>query len=85
MEAPLVDVDEAADEVAEPWKPAPEVPAVFEEPAEVAEAEVVLGLVRVAELIVVFLGKAVPVPALVPGATGTVVEAVPLAEMVLLE
>lgn len=44
--------------------------------------------VKVAMLMVVFLGRALPVPALivpiVPGATGTVVEAVPFAEMVLL-
>jgi hypothetical protein len=58
--------------------------AVFDAGPVVTEAELAPELVRVAMLIVVFLGKAVPVPAEVPGAIGTVVEAVPLAETVLL-
>jgi len=87
-EAPLVEVPEAVEE--DPAEPAvPEAVFVDGLPAvDEAEPEAV----RVAMLMVWLRGRAVPVPALavptavpmVPGAIGTVVEAVPLAETVLL-
>jgi len=56
-DSPVADADEP-EEVWLPWKPAPESEAVAVVVMPVME------LVRVAMLIVVFLGRAVPVPAL---------------------
>lgn len=77
-----MELELAAEAVEDPWKPAP---------LPVAEAVLLDGVpavdvaLRVAMLMVVFLDIIVLLPALtVPGAIGTVVEAVPLAVRVLL-
>jgi len=91
----LVDEDDADADDDDPDEPEP-APAVLV--AELVDGlpaveEAVPEAVRVAMLMVVFLGSAVPVPALavptvpgaaVPGAIGTVVDAVPLADTVVL-
>ena len=86
--APLVEVEAEADGEDDAWEPAPEVAAALFEVGLPAVEDAELWLVRVAMLMVWFLDMGMPVLALavpaVPGMRGTVVEAVPLAETVML-
>jgi len=91
----VVEEEDGEAEDDDPDEPEPALPVLAAELVDglpaVDEAEP--EAVRVAMLMVVFLGSAVPLPALavptvpgaaVPGAIGTVVDAVPLAETVVL-